>query len=510
MIRPVVGSGGLRNEMNDVNLLGDSKMGELAYTDFRGFIEEAKKISDFRIIEGADWDAEIGALVESTAELVAQPPMLIFDKIKGYPAGFRVCSLPYAAYRRVALALGLPTDKTKLETLRLAARKVRSAEPIAPKEVGTSPLFENKLTGADVDMLKFPALRFHENDGGRYFGPGGGLINQDPDNGYVNTGTYRMQLHDKNTLGIWMSPGQNGRQICAKYWEKGKSCPVAASYGQHPMMFMPSYTKFPYGRSEMEIAGGLMGRPLEVLRGPITGLPIPASSEIAIEGEIPPPSEEARAEGPFGEWPGYYSGGTGGTGENQPIIRIKAIYHRNDPILEDEAPLWPGAVKMDLHISAGVLWDQLESAGIQDIAGVYNHTSYMTVVSIRQKYAGHAKQAGQAALACAAANRNGRYVVVVDEDIDPTNMKEVLWAMMTRVDPPTNIDIIDGCWSTPLDPRMPPEKRDNKDHTNGRAIFYAVRPYHWKDKFPKVSRSSRELREKTIAKFKGVIPFPGS
>src|SRR5581483_8773540 len=159
--------------------------------------------------------------------------------------------------------------------------------------------------------------------------------------------------------------------------------------------------------------------------------------------------------------------------------------------------------------SAGVLWDQLESAGIQDIAGVYNHTSYLTVVSIKQKYAGHAKQAGTAALSCAAANRNGRYVVVVDEDIDPTNIKEVLWAMMTRVDPPTNIDIIDGCWSTPLDPRMPPEKRDNKDHTNGRAIFYAVRPFAWKEKFPKVSRSSRDLREKTIAKFKNIIPFPG-
>ena len=485
-------------------------MTELAYTDFRSFIEEAKKISDYRIIEGADWDAEIGALVESTAELVPQPPMLIFDKVKGYPAGYRVCSLPYAAYRRVALALGLPTDKSKLETLRMAARKVKNAEPIAPKEVSTAALFENRLKGGDVNLLKFPALRFHENDGGRYFGPGGGLTNCDPDSGYVNTGTYRMQLHDRNTLGLWMSPGQNGRQICAKYWQQGKSCPVVASYGQHPLVFMPSYTKFPYGRSEMEISGGLIGRALEVVRGPVTGLPIPASSEIAIEGEIPPPSEEARPEGPFGEWPGYYSGGTTGTGENQPIIRVKAIYHRNDPILEDEAPLWPGAVKMDLHISAGVLWDQLESAGIQDIAGVYNHTSYLTVVSIKQKYAGHAKQAGTAALSCAAANRNGRYVVVVDEDIDPTNIKEVLWAMMTRVDPPTNIDIIEGCWSTPLDPRMPPEKRDNKDHTNGRAIFYAVRPFAWKEKFPKVSRSSRELRERTIAKFRNIIPFPGA
>jgi 4-hydroxy-3-polyprenylbenzoate decarboxylase len=89
-------------------------------------------------------------------------------------------------------------------------------------------------------------------------------------------------------------------------------------------------------------------------------------------------------------------------------------------------------------------------------------------------------------------------------------MKEVLWAMMTRVDPPTNIDIIDGCWSTPLDPRMPPDKRESKDHTNGRAIFYAVRPFEWKEKFPKVSRSSRELREKVIAKFRNVIPFPGT
>src|SRR5262245_66471591 len=155
---------------------------------------------------------------------------------------------------------------------------------------------------------------------------------------------------------------------------------------------------------------------------------------------------------------------------------------------------------MDLHISAGVLWDQLESAGIQDIAGVYNHTSYLTVISIKQKYAGHAKQAGLAAVSCAAAARNGRYVVVVDEDIDPTNQKEVLWAMMTRVDPATNIDIVDGCWSTPLDPRMPPDKRESGDHTNSRGIFYAVRPWEWRDEFPQVSRSERGRRRQGVEK----------
>src|SRR5262249_9253177 len=165
-------------------------------------------------------------------------------------------------------------------------------------------------------------------------------------------------------------------------------------------------------------------------------------------GEVPPPSQEAREEGPFGDWPGYYSGGILGTGEPQPVIKVKAVYHRNNPILEEEAPLWTGAMKTDANPSAGILWDQLESAGVQNVVGVYNHSPYFSVVAIKQSYAGHAKQAGLAAVSSAAAARNGRYVVVVDEDIDPTNMKEVLWAMMTRVDPKTNIDIIDGCWST--------------------------------------------------------------
>src|SRR5919108_4057450 len=483
-------------------------MEALPYHDFRSFIEEAKKINEWRLIEGADWDNEIGALIESTAELDSRP-MLLFDKIKSYPPGFRLVSLAFANYKRTALAFGISPGKSKLEVVRLLARKMKSAKPVPPIEVKASPLMENVMEGGAVDLFKFPAPRFHDGDGGRYIGTGDCVINADPDGGFINAGTYRMQLHNQNLLGLWMSPGQHGRLICAKYWEQGKTCPVVVTFSPDPLLFTLAHTKVAWGHSELDSTGGLMGRPLEIIRGPLTGLPIPAGAEIALEGEVPPPREESRAEGPFGEWPGYYSGGTIGTGDRQPIIRVKAIYHRDDPILEDEAPLWPGAVKMDLHISAGVLWDQLESAGSQDIVGVYNHTSYMTVVSIRQKYAGHAKQAGLAAVRCAAAARNGRYVVVVDENIDPTNQKEVLWAMMTRVDPPTNIDIIDGCWSTPLDPRMPPDKRDSKDHTNGRAIFYAVRPFAWRDKFPKVSRSSRELREKTIAKFKNIIPFPG-
>lgn len=478
------------------------------FDDLRQFIEAAKKVGEWREIKNANWDLEIGALIEATAELIPQPPLLIFDEIKGYPAGFRVLGLSFAAYKRVALALGLPPDRSKLELVRLASRKIHSAKPIAPKEIARPPVMENVMTGAQVDLRKFPALRSHEGDGGRYLGTGDVVINADPESSFINMGTYRMQLHEPNLLGLWMSPGQHARMICMKYWEKGKSCPIVATFGQDPLTFMASNSKIPWGSSELDYVGGLRGRPLEIIRGPVTGLPIPAHAEVAIEGEVPPPSEQARDEGPFGEWPGYYSGGTIGTGEPQPVIRIKALYHRNNPILQDEAPLWPGAYRMDLSLRAGLLWDQLESAGVQDVVGVYDHTKYLWVVALKQRYGGHAKQAAHVALAASASARHGRYVVVVDEDIDPTNLKEVLWAMETRVDPAKDIEIIEGCWSTPLDPRMTPEQKANRDHTNSRAIFYAVRPFAWRDKFPQVSRVKRELRDAVVKAYKDILPFP--
>jgi hypothetical protein len=163
-------------------------MDSIGYNDFRGFVEEAKKVSDWRLIEGADWDKEIGALIESTAEL-PQAPMLVFDRIKDYPPGFRLLSLPYASYKRVALAFGLPTDKSKVEIVRLLAGRIQSAKAIPPVEVKTSPLMENVMESGAVDLFKFPAPRFHDGDGGRYIGTGDCLINADPGGSFINAGT---------------------------------------------------------------------------------------------------------------------------------------------------------------------------------------------------------------------------------------------------------------------------------------------------------------------------------
>jgi 4-hydroxy-3-polyprenylbenzoate decarboxylase len=479
-----------------------------AYDGLRSFLGACEELDEVQHITGADWNLEINTLSEAVAEHLREPKMLLFDEVKDYPAGYRVMALPLAGRRRVALALGLDPEKPKMQLLREASRHMRDANPVAPQEVETGPVMENIQRGNEVDLLKFPVPLAHEQDGGRYIGTADSIINRDPDSGYINMATYRIQVHGPNLLGLWMSPGQQGRAICQSYWDKGESCPIVATFGGDPLLFMVSSTKLPWGRSEMDYAGGLMGHPLEVIPGPLTGLPIPAHAEIAIEGEVPPPTEEAHEEGPFGEWPGYYSGGTKGTGELQPVIRVNAVYHRDDPILVNMAPQWPGAPNKSFRFDSGLLWDQLEAAGIPGIEGVFVYHPYLVAVAIKQSYAGHAKQTGLGVLAASATARNGRYIVVVDDDIDPSNIQEVLWAMETRVDPASDIEIIDDCWGTPLDPRMPPEKREAKEHTNSRAIFYALRPYAWRDKYPEVNRANRDTMRKVMTKYRDIFAFP--
>ncbi len=477
------------------------------YDGLRSFLDECERLGEVQVIKGADWNLEIGAVTEATSEMIEEPPALLFDEIKDYPKGWRVLSIPTASRVRMNIVLGLPIDTPAMEIVRNTARRIRSTKPIPPREVADGPILQNVIKGSKVDVLKFPVLKSHKNDGGRYIGTGCSVINRDPETGYVNMGTYRMQVHKPDLLGLWMSPGQQGRQICERYWAQGKACPVVATFGGDPLIFLLSYTKFPFGVSELERVGGLLGRPLDVIKGPLTGLPIPAHCEVAIEGEIPPPSEEMHSEGPFGEWPGYYTVGTGANGDLQPVIRVKAIYHRDDPILLNMAPQWPGAPHHSVRFEGGMLWDQMEAAGVPGIAGVYLHHPMLVVVAIKQQYAGHAKQAGMACLVCSASARNGRWVIVVDEDIDPSNMKEVTWAMTTRVDPASDIQIVDGTWSTPLDPRMPPELSENGPHVNSRAIVYAVRPFGWRDKFPMVNRIDAEQRAAVIEKYSGVLPF---
>ena len=174
----------------------------MAFPDLRTFIEAAADIGEVKTVDGAHWNLEIGCLTELMAE--QEGPLLLFDNIPGYPKGLRIATNVLATARRFALALGLPTELPKLEILKAWRDKTRNLKPFSPVEVSSGPVTENVLTGDRIDLGIFPTPKWHEHDGGRYIGTGDMVITKDSDSGWINVGTYRACVVDKNRLTLWI------------------------------------------------------------------------------------------------------------------------------------------------------------------------------------------------------------------------------------------------------------------------------------------------------------------
>jgi 4-hydroxy-3-polyprenylbenzoate decarboxylase len=473
-------------------------------TDLREWLRLAAEMGRLQQIDGADWDLEIGGLTEMLALRSDRQACLLFDRIVGYPPGWRLATNVFATNELAAIALGLPPHLSPTELVQTWRDRGKRIGPLPAREVTEGPVFEHVLRGADVDLYRFPTPRWHEGDGGRYLGTGNVVVTRDPETGQVNVGTYRMMLHDRDKLGLYISPGHHGRLHRDKYFARGEPMPVVAALGTDTLLFAAGGMGLPLGMNEYEWVGGVRGEPAEVIAGPVTGLPFPARAEIVVEGFVHP--DRLLDEGPFGEWTGYYASAA----RPEPYVQVEALYHRDAPILHGYAPTRPPA--QDHRVRSIVLhatiWDALEAAGIPDVRAVTRlpaASAGMLVIAIHQRYAGHAKQAAMVASQCRGGAYLGRYIVVVDDDVDVDNQDEVLWAMWTRSDPAESVDFIHNCWSTPLDPRIPPDKRAAGDFTNSRLVIDATRPYHWRDRFPSVSAVSPALRARLREKWAGTL-----
>ena len=258
-----------------------------ALGDLRVFIKQVETRGELMVVRHADPHLEIGALYELSQE-ETYPPALMFEAMKGCDPGFRIlCNV-----RNARLLVG---DLT-LDALKAYRRRPRrELEPIPPREVATGPVLrERSQEGDEVDILKFPAPQWHAGDGGRYIGTECLVITKDPDSDWVNIGTYRVMVVDRRTLTVFIEPGKQGDVIRRKYWAKGLPCPMAISVGQAPILGMMAGTAFRPGESEYAQAGARIGRPIDVVRGKITRLPIPADAELVLEGLMPPPEQESR------------------------------------------------------------------------------------------------------------------------------------------------------------------------------------------------------------------------
>ncbi|HWP28059.1 MAG TPA: UbiD family decarboxylase [Chloroflexota bacterium] len=476
--------------------------------DLRAWLAAAEQLGQVqRIAAEVDPDLEMSTITYMVGKRV-DAPALLFERIRGYPGHRALWNILGSSLDRYALAMGLPPGQDARTLVQLTRERLKHRLP--PREVPpeTAPVNAHVLTGADADVTRLPAPRHWPLDGGRYLGTADVVITRDPDTGVLNVGTYRMMVHGPRELGLYLSPGKDARLQMARAWARGEPFPVAAAVGIDPLLFIVGSQTFPKNVSEYEHAGGILGAPIEVTRGVATDLLIPARAEIVIEGVVHP--GRTRPEGPFGEFTGYYGRPEG----EAPLVEVLAIHYRDQPILTNALMADYPACEMAVFFSiakAARVWDDLDRLGIPGIAGVYAHPAAasgfgMLVVALEQRYAGHAAQVLALAAQCPGAAYYTKWIIAVDEDVDPSNLDEVLWALSTRCSPIDDIDIQRNTWSTWLDPTInPPELRP----WGSKALINACKQHRFLHSFARRTRPARAVYERVRARW-AELGLPGT
>lgn len=360
---------------------------------------------------------------------------LLFERTDGAP-------MPVAANvacRRewYADAMGVAPGELLREVQRRQEIKIK------PNAVADAPFLRNIIT-KDIDVRKIlPLPTYHELDGGPYISAGV-FIAQDPDSGAGNVSIHRMHALEPDLFGLLVLP-RHLKGMIRRAAERGEPLKAAVCVGLDPLLLMASQLVLAPGEDELEAAGGLKGRAVDVAPAPWSGIPVPAGAEIVIEGEIPP--DVRRREGPFGEFPRYYS-----PAAEREVFRVKSIAMREEPVFYSIVAagydhLLMGAVPRE----AGLLRDlQKAVPAVTDVVLPLSGAGrFHCAVQIRKTNEGEAKSALMAALA---AHYDVKHAVCVDHDIDIHRPSQVDWALATRFQADKDLFVVPGAWGSRLDP----------------------------------------------------------
>lgn len=424
----------------------------MGYQDMREFISRLEREGELqRIKTQVDWNLELSNVMRKVAE--KKGPACLFENVKD--SQFRFFSGGLFGYKKLGLAVGSEP------TLRAVLNKLFKAinNPIAPVLVEKGACQENVDTGDNIDLGKFPAPKWHHLDGGRYIGTMGVVITKDPDTGVRNMAVYRHQVEGKNKVGLDIV-GQHGGIHLQKYLARKKPLPFATAIGVSPECVLAGATKAPAGQDELGIAGAIAGQPVPLVKCKTSDLEVPANAEIVLEGEILPDETTWEMEGPFGEFPGFF-----GTLNKikRPTGFLKAVTYRNNPIENGCAAGIPPNEMSTLDEIGQTIgnWQTLLKSGIPGIKDVYvteMGCGFRIIISMdRQYYLGNARQV----IFCAFhALYLPKWIIVVDDDIDIYDEKQVDWAMSVRVQPHRDIIITDDrVRSVALDPSIHPDSK---------------------------------------------------
>lgn len=416
-----------------------------------------------RITAKVNWYHEIGSL--SRVVFTKQGPALLFENIKDHENTFcrKLFVGGLGTEERVKLCLGLPGDMHLRDAVDHLRRKIK--EGIKPVLVESGPVQENVIMGDDIDLYQIPVPWWHHLDGGRFIDTFAGIVSKDPENGSVNVGLYRGMLVGKNKIAKLLLRSQDWGKHYTKWEARGEPMPVAVFYGGDDLLSLLAASPFPnpVGLGEYDIAGAIRGEPVALVKCKTIDLEVPAGAEIVVEGHIT--TKELHMEGPFGEYTGFYGGGS----SMKPTFTVQCLTHRDDPIFRGTVEgIRSGMPNEDSCFTpftlSAIAWNALDAAevpGVMDIWVPPVAVGTNVYVQIHKQYRGHAKQVASALWGSKSSQWMWKNVMVVEEDIDIRNREAIEWAWAYLVNAGDgDITVFGPTLGSVLDPSTRREERD--------------------------------------------------
>ncbi len=301
--------------------------------DLREFIQVLSTEGLLRRVDReVDWRFEVGEMARTN-----QTPLL-FEKIKDYP-GQRIFTNGLSSIASIGLALGLRPEIGRKAIVREAAR--RAAAPIKPRVVDAGPVLENVVQGPQINFLDLPVPHWSKQDGGRYLGTWHINASRDPETGSRNVGVYRMEVLGPNQATLSTSPRSHLGRHVALAEKAGRPLEMAVAIGTSEAVMMAAAAGCPYGFDEYDLAGGLAGEAIQLVKCGTVNLEVPADAEIVIEGLIKP--RVRVQDGPYFDYVG-----TPNTSPEAFLFEATRLMFRNSPIFRGTAVGMPGAEDQQL------------------------------------------------------------------------------------------------------------------------------------------------------------------
>ncbi len=424
--------------------------------DFQSFLDWYRTHwpEDVRVVaEPVSADQEITAVAQALAAL-GRHPLLVFDQVAGL--GARVVTNVFASRERIGRLLGVAASGLHGEYQR------RARQRLEPQVVEGGPVLELVQRGGEVVLGGLPMLKHFESDRGPYI-TNAILVAEDPATGAGNMSYHRSMRHSPTELATSLHSRGDLWRLLQQAKARREPLPVAMVIGTHPLVMLAASARLPFGQDEREVAGGLLGRPLEVVRTPVHGLRVPAFAEMVLEGVLDP--EAFAEEGPFGEFTGYSSNRS-----TNNLFRVEAVLRRKQALLVD---VLGGSSAEHLNLARipreSEMAEKLKErfACVTALHYPTSGTHFHAYVALKPSRPGEARQVMLGLLGW---DPYLKTVIAVDPDVDVTQDGEVLWALATHFQPHRDLLVVDGLPGSALDPSSSPDgttSRMGMDATRG-------------------------------------------